>query len=111
MPAPTGRRLPFGLRLLKHTQGIVTTLTALGVLYFRSTHSLYYVGCSLGTSFTAKGLKKVIKAPRPPPRSSLEEPAAHGVKSAKRIEKEKRRRLEERVTSKTEHGMPSTHSA
>ncbi|GAK61920.1 uncharacterized protein PAN0_001c0115 [Moesziomyces antarcticus] len=75
-------QLSTGLWLLKHTQGIVTTATALGILHLRTSHVLYFTIGSLATSFTAKGLKRVIKQPRPP---------------GSRVKK----------TS----GMPSTHSA
>lgn len=74
--------LSTGLWLLKHTQGIVTTATAIGILHLRTAHVLYFTVGSLVTSFTAKGLKRVIKQPRPP---------------GSRVKK----------TS----GMPSTHSA
>ncbi|SPO20427.1 uncharacterized protein UTRI_00827_B [Ustilago trichophora] len=74
--------LSTGLWLLKHTQGIVTTATAIGILHLRTCHVLYFTIGSLATSFTAKGLKRVIKQPRPP---------------GSRVKK----------TS----GMPSTHSA
>ena len=74
--------LSTGLLLLKHTQGIVTTATAIGILHLRTCHVLYFTIGSLATSFTAKGLKRVIKQPRPP---------------GSRVKK----------TS----GMPSTHSA
>ncbi|CBQ68156.1 conserved hypothetical protein [Sporisorium reilianum SRZ2] len=77
-----GNELSTGLWLLKHTQGIVTTATAIGILYLRTSHALYFTAGSLATSFTAKGLKRVIKQPRPP---------------GSRVKK----------TS----GMPSTHSA
>lgn len=71
-----------GLWLLKHTQSIVTTATAISILHLRTSHALYFTVGSLATSFTAKGLKRVIKQPRPP---------------GSRVKK----------TS----GMPSTHSA
>ncbi|SAM59043.1 uncharacterized protein UBRO_01122 [Ustilago bromivora] len=74
--------LSAGLWLLKHTQGIVTTATAIGILHLRTAHVLYFTIGSLATSFSAKGLKRVIKQPRPP---------------GSRVKK----------TS----GMPSTHSA
>ncbi|PWY97243.1 PAP2-domain-containing protein, partial [Testicularia cyperi] len=74
--------LSTGLWLLKHTQGIVTTATAIGILHFRTCHVVYFTIGTLATSFSAKGLKRVIKQPRPP---------------GSRVKK----------TS----GMPSTHSA
>lgn len=74
--------LSTGLWLLKHTQGIVTTATAIGILHFRTCHVVYFTMATLATSFSAKGLKRVIKQPRPP---------------GSRVKK----------TS----GMPSTHSA
>lgn len=58
--------LSTGLWLLKHTQGIVATATAIGILHLRTCHALYFTAGSLATSFTAKGLKRVIKQPRPP---------------------------------------------
>ncbi|SNX84133.1 uncharacterized protein MEPE_02841 [Melanopsichium pennsylvanicum] len=75
-------QLSTALWLLEHTQSIVTTATAIGILHLRTCHALYFTIGSLATSFTAKGLKKVIKQPRPP---------------GSRVKK----------TS----GMPSTHSA
>lgn len=78
----TRNELSTGLWLLKHTQGIVTTATAIGILHLRTCHVLYFTVGSLATSFSAKGLKRVIKQPRPP---------------GSRVKK----------TS----GMPSTHSA
>ncbi|UZJ51234.1 hypothetical protein CBS101457_000554 [Exobasidium rhododendri] len=74
--------LPFWLWVFKHTQGVLTVATTVGVLYYRNVHSVYYVASILSTSFLAKGLKLVIKQPRPPGSS----------------------------VTKT-HGMPSTHSS
>lgn len=60
------KELSTGLWLLKHTQGIVTTATAIGILHLRTSHVIYFTAGTLATSFTAKGLKRVIKQPRPP---------------------------------------------
>lgn len=102
-PSRPRARLPLHLLFLKHTQGIVTAATTIGVLHYRNFHSLFFVVGSLSTSFsgeslsntlaakhaperrfsaTAKGLKLVIKEPRPPGS----------------------------IVTKT-HGMPSTHSS
>lgn len=59
-------KLSTGLWLLKHTQSIVTTATAVAILHLRTCHVLYFTIGSLATSFTAKGLKRVINQPRPP---------------------------------------------
>lgn len=60
------KELSTGLWLLKHTQGIVTTATAMCILHLRTSHVVYFTIGTLSTSFTAKGLKRVIKQPRPP---------------------------------------------
>lgn len=68
--------------IFSQTQGIVTGLVTLGCLHYRNAHSLYFVAASLATSFSgkqntacldscrltlpAKGLKKVVRQPRPP---------------------------------------------
>ncbi|KAN0060200.1 hypothetical protein ACQY0O_007529 [Thecaphora frezii] len=81
-PQPPPARLSTPLWLLKHTQGITTTAVALAILHLRTTHVVYYTLGIFSTSFSAKGLKRLIKQPRPP---------------GSRVKK----------TS----GMPSTHSA
>ncbi|EST06663.1 Phosphatidic acid phosphatase type 2/haloperoxidase [Kalmanozyma brasiliensis GHG001] len=65
-PGRPQKELSTGLWLLKHTQGIVTTATAIGILHLRTSHVIYFTVGTLATSFTAKGLKRVIKQPRPP---------------------------------------------
>lgn len=47
-------RLPLHLLILKHTQGIVTAATTVGVLHYRNFHSLFFVLGSLTTSFSGK---------------------------------------------------------
>ncbi|PWN45725.1 PAP2-domain-containing protein [Ceraceosorus guamensis] len=81
-PPPPDKKIGPFLRFLKHTQGVVTASTTIGVLCLRNTHSLYYVAGALGTGWVAKLLKKVIKQPRP----------------------------QGSAVTKT-HGMPSTHSS
>ncbi|EPQ29209.1 uncharacterized protein PFL1_03496 [Pseudozyma flocculosa PF-1] len=44
---------------------IATTATAIAILHLRTAHVVYYTGAILATSFTAKGLKRLIKQPRP----------------------------------------------
>lgn len=72
-----------GLNLLRHTQGVVTIVTAVGILWTsENAESLWYLGGALATSSVAKVAKKIIKEPRP------EGSAVAGT-----------------------HGMPSTHSS
>ncbi|PWN53648.1 hypothetical protein IE53DRAFT_383822 [Violaceomyces palustris] len=81
-PQERERNLSTALWLFKHTQGIVTAATAVGILHLRTSHAAYFATCAVATSFTAKGLKRIIKQPRPP---------------GSRVKKSS--------------GMPSTHSA
>ncbi|KAL9934027.1 hypothetical protein V8E36_007109 [Tilletia maclaganii] len=74
--------LPWHLTVLRHTDVIVIAATAVGVLHLRTSHAVFYSLGSTATSFTAKGLKKIIKQPRP-----------------------------EGSYNKRTHGMPSTHSS
>ncbi|KAE8250654.1 hypothetical protein A4X13_0g4519 [Tilletia indica] len=74
--------LPWHLTVLRHTDVIVVAATAVGVMHLRTSHAVIYSLGSTATSFTAKGLKKIIKQPRP-----------------------------EGSYNKRTHGMPSTHSS
>ncbi|KAK0525522.1 hypothetical protein OC834_005138 [Tilletia horrida] len=74
--------LPWHLTVLRHTDVIVIAATAVGVMHLRTSHALFYSLGSTATSFTAKGLKRIIKQPRP-----------------------------EGSYNKRTHGMPSTHSS
>lgn len=85
------------LLLLERTQSFVTALTALVVIVLlrASSHSLYYVLGSLVTAWTAKGLKRFIRQPRP----------------VYEDEDETRSPTTRRRKKVKSHGMPSTHSA
>ncbi|KAK0550051.1 hypothetical protein OC845_002855 [Tilletia horrida] len=76
--------LPWHLTVLRHTDVIVIAATAVGVMHLRSSHALVYSLGSMATSFSgaSKGLKRIIKQPRP-----------------------------EGSYNKRTHGMPSTHSS
>lgn len=53
------------LNFLRHTQGWVTAVTAVGVIWTSRAESVYYVAGALVTSTLAKLLKKVIREERP----------------------------------------------
>ncbi|CAO1628241.1 unnamed protein product [Sympodiomycopsis kandeliae] len=53
------------LKILRHTQGIVTIATTIGCIVLWDVECVYYVSGSLLTSFLAKALKKVIREERP----------------------------------------------
>ncbi|CAD6892457.1 unnamed protein product [Tilletia controversa] len=74
--------LPWHLTVLRHTDVIVVAATAVGVMHLRTSHAVIYSLGSTATSLSAKGLKKIIKQPRP-----------------------------EGSYNKRTHGMPSTHSS
>jgi dolichyldiphosphatase len=61
---PPDAALSTPLWLLKHTQGIVTAATTVGVLCLRDTHALYYVAGALGTGWT--GAPSAMSMPSAP---------------------------------------------
>ncbi|KAI9494052.1 PAP2 superfamily-domain-containing protein, partial [Zychaea mexicana] len=72
--------------LLFQAQPFVITLCVLALLYFRSVHLVYMLAGSTICAFLAKGLKRVIRQPRP---IDTKDPS---------------------ISKKDTYGMPSSHS-
>ncbi|KAJ3006448.1 hypothetical protein HKX48_000114, partial [Thoreauomyces humboldtii] len=101
------RDAAFGL--LKHARFTVTTALTLTILYTRSPHVLW---CAMGgvlCSFIARGLKAIIRQPRPP--TITEEVVEEDSPVVVKGEKPRRtRRVVKRVFASSVHGMPSSHT-
>ncbi|KIR62592.1 hypothetical protein I314_03538 [Cryptococcus bacillisporus CA1873] len=77
------------LYILDETHITVTFTTAFVIIYTRNAHAVWLAIGALGSSLTAKALKKLIRGPRPPP------PPDSSASP---------------VRPKKTYGMPSTHS-